>query len=378
MKKAFFAALPAVAIMASCSTGGAGKLADDMAQLTVCGQTVNLGDSLALIAASESMMSPLDTAVSDGNGAVLQAKVGKYGSLLYVIRIKDGDFTDEAYPVILEPAKAIVMTLPEAREKAPSFDDSKGNELWYECQGKAMALVNDLQEYFPFLQDPLSNPEKAKEAQQKIEAAQADILKFYSRKIMDNAPSAFSDIMLGACYETFDDSTLTVVMDKLAQCAADMPNYQVVKATLEAKAKSAEGKPFADFSMMSIDGKMVTLSDVVKANKLTLVDFWASWCGPCRAEMPSVVKAYETFGKLGFTVVGVSLDTDAQAWTSVVNNLGMKWLQLSDLKGWQCQAAQLYSVDAIPSCFLIDSDGIIVAKNLRGDELIEKIAELLH
>lgn len=377
MKKTLLATAPLLALLVACSSGES-KLADDMAQVTVCGQTVNAGDSLVLLAASESMTSPLDTAVSDGKSAVLQTKVGKYGSLLYVIRVKNGDFTDEAYPVILEPAKAIVMTLPQSKDASPSFDDSKSNDLWYECQGKAMALVTELQEYFPALQNPLADPERTKEAQQKIESAQADIFKFYSSKIIDNAPSAFSDIMLGACYETFDDSTLSVVMDKLALCAADMPNYQVVKATLEAKAKSAEGKPFADFSMMSIDGKMVTLSDIVKANKLTLVDFWASWCGPCRAEMPSVVKAYETFGKLGFTVVGVSLDTDAQAWTSAVNNLGMKWLQLSDLKGWQCQAAQLYSVDAIPSCFLIDSEGVIVAKNLRGDELIEKVAELLH
>lgn len=377
MKKKLLAIAPVLALIVSCS-GETNKLSADMAQVSVCGPKINDGDSLVLLAASAGMISPLDTAVADGNTATLQTRVGQSGSLLFVLKVVNGQFSDEVYPVILEPAKEIVMRLPEANDGQVSFENSKNSELWYECQRKGESVVDQLQGCIADLRNPDASAEERRSAELKVDSAQKELMRFYSAKIIDNAPSAFSDILLGSCTDAFDDSTLAVIMDKLSSYEDQMPNYKVLKMSVEAKERSSVGKQFVDFSMMSLDGKMVKLSDVVKANKLTLVDFWASWCGPCRAEMPVVVKAFETYGGKGFSVVGISLDTDAAAWTDAVNKLGMKWLQLSDLRGWQSQAAQLYSVDAIPSCFLIDSEGVIVAKNLRGDELLEKVGELLR
>ena len=131
-----------------------------------------------------------------------------------------------------------------------------------------------------------------------------------------------------------------------------------------------------DIALAAPDGKTIKVSDYVSKNKYTLIDFWASWCGPCRAEMPTVVKAYTDFHQKGFEVVGVSLDNDKDAWVKAIADLKMPWPQMSDLKGWDCEGAQLYNVRSIPSNVLVDQQGKIVAKDLRGEQLLKKLDEL--
>jgi thiol-disulfide isomerase/thioredoxin len=124
-------------------------------------------------------------------------------------------------------------------------------------------------------------------------------------------------------------------------------------------------------------GKEIKLSDVVKENKYTLLDFWASWCGPCMRELPYLTEAYTQYKDKGFEIYGVSYDNDGIAWQSAIQNNGMNWVHVSSLAGWECPTQQLYNVRSIPANFLIDSKGNIVAKNLRGEGLDKKLAELL-
>lgn len=141
--------------------------------------------------------------------------------------------------------------------------------------------------------------------------------------------------------------------------------------------KVAVGKKAADFSAKSPEGQTISLSGIYTKHKYTLVDFWASWCQPCRKENPNVVAAFEQFKGKGFTVFGVSLDKNSESWVQAIKADHLNWPQISELSYWNSIIAKDYGVRAIPANFLVDENGIIVARNLRGEELPKKLAELL-
>ncbi|MFM7234980.1 MAG: peroxiredoxin family protein [Flavobacteriales bacterium] len=148
--------------------------------------------------------------------------------------------------------------------------------------------------------------------------------------------------------------------------------------TKPVKIGTAIGDEAPDIVMAGVDGKTIKLSSL--RGKIVLIDFWASWCGPCRRENPNVVDAYEKYKKAkwknakGFDIFSVSLDQNVDAWKAAIEKDGLVWKNhVSDLKGWQNGAAAVYGVSGIPMSFLIDENGIIVAKNLRGLELHKQL-----
>ena len=145
---------------------------------------------------------------------------------------------------------------------------------------------------------------------------------------------------------------------------------------IEAEERKATGAPFTDITLNDMAGKTVRLSDYVGKGNYVLVDFWASWCGPCRAEMPNVRNVYNRFHPKGFEIVGISLDSQSDDWRQATEQMGITWPQMSDLKGWKSEAATLYGVRSIPFTLLFDPDGKIVATGLRGESLMQKLEQV--
>ena len=186
-----------------------------------------------------------------------------------------------------------------------------------------------------------------------------------------------------AAYEIYANFTYNTDAAKLESLYRGMdPAVQASyfgKKTLEALA-AAEltdiGKPAPAFTQKDPNGKLVSLAAF--KGKYVLVDFWASWCGPCRAENPSVVKAYEKYHPKGFDILSVSLDDAKDKWLQAIKKDKLPWTHVSDLKGWQNSVAELYGIKGIPMNFLLDKEGNILAKGLRGEDLEKKLAEIVQ
>ncbi len=159
----------------------------------------------------------------------------------------------------------------------------------------------------------------------------------------------------------------------------EWPDIQYGKdfvAYVDKLAATAIGSKAPEISLPDPNGKIITLSSY--RGKFVLVDFWAKWCGPCRRENPNVVKAYHTFKSRNFDILGVSLDRNREDWVNAIAQDGLAWKHVSDLRYFESVAARDYNINGIPFSVLVDPDGVIIAKNLRGEELHKKLAEVLN
>jgi peroxiredoxin len=196
-----------------------------------------------------------------------------------------------------------------------------------------------------------------------------DIIATFNTLSKANSASPVTTLMLLQFSNIFPEikENLASIYGELAPSAKQGPFAEFIDKTIASSAFGQIGTALPDFTQNDVNGKPFTLSSL--RGKYVLVDFWASWCGPCRAENPNVVKAYNKFKSKGFTVLGVSLDQDKAKWLEAIKKDALAWNHVSDLKYWNNAVATQFGIQSIPASFLIDPTGKIIARDLRGADL---------
>jgi peroxiredoxin len=231
--------------------------------------------------------------------------------------------------------------------------------------------------------------EKSKAAEKSGDKANADSLMTLAEKTFEtidnqqkeyikaNPASYISPYLLGRVHYEMEADELNSFLSALDSKLDSMSSVLTLKERVQKLQSVAIGQIAPDFTMNDLNGNPVKLSDIYSKNEYTLVDFWASWCGPCRRENPNVVATFNQFKSKGFGIFGVSLDTDKGKWEKAIADDQLAWPHVSDLKGWKNEAAATYAVNSIPANLLLDKTGKIVGRNLREEKLPATIGELL-
>jgi thiol-disulfide isomerase/thioredoxin len=208
-----------------------------------------------------------------------------------------------------------------------------------------------------------------------IESKASEAVKKY---IQNNPGKLTSAKLLYDFRYNLDEDTRRHIINQAGDAFKSVAGIDKMIDHLAALEKVGIGKKFTDFEMKTPGGEAIRLSDNTGKGNITLIDFWASWCPPCRKDIPHLVALYKQYKGKGFEIVGVSLDRTNDAWVKGITELNITWPQMSDLKYWKSEGAALYGVNSIPHTVLVDKDGIIIAKNLRGEALNAKLAEVLQ
>jgi peroxiredoxin len=317
-------------------------------------------------------------------------------SMADTVKVEAGKFSHKME--LKEPVNMIFRVLGSRGEEVSFFADPGKititgfrDSMWTSKVegGPTQKLFMEADEKFKAIMKPAENFQQAYAAAQQTQNMNEmmriradyekliDSLKNYAQGFVFKNRSSIIAAYFGLVYlnEPGKEELLTRIYDTLTPAVKKSYFGTKLGEFVETTAKTAIGQVAPDFTQNDQSGKPVSLSSF--RGQYVLVDFWASWCNPCREENPNIVRVYNAFKDKGFTVLGVSLDKDKTAWEKAIVDDKLTWNHVSDLKYWENDAARLYNIQSIPASFLLDKEGRIIAKDLRGADLEAKLQELM-
>ncbi|MDD4609255.1 MAG: TlpA disulfide reductase family protein [Bacteroidaceae bacterium] len=258
----------------------------------------------------------------------------------------------------------------------PTIGGTTSNTAFQLFQDSVSTLRNKMTAYIEMYKNTGSTEEQKEEAKNGFNSLQEEHSNFTTRTIKSNLSNILGAFLLESNSYIMESNEIDSLLQKIDQRFLSRPGLVKLAKRIEDTRKTQVGQMFSDIVANTPQDKMDSLSNYAGKGNYVLVDFWASWCGPCREEMPNLVNLYKKYHAKGFEVVGISLDQEKKSWVDGLKKLEMTWPQLSDLKGWECKGAQTYGVRSIPHTVLISPEGKIIKKNLRGEELEKELATL--
>lgn len=309
------------------------------------------------------------------------------------ILVKDGKFelsgeTDSTYfciiyssgeqafntPLFIEPGTIKVLM---QKDTGSRVGGTALNDEWQRLNDSTMVIgkeINQIAERMYAIENP-SQDLQAKAMQQMEQLNQR-----FSRVVIDFTERNIKN-ELGYFLLTVYPEEMIPNKDRqrlISMMPDNMRKRDVIQQMLQLignSEKTGEGSTIPDFTMSTIQGVPMNIMSEVSKNRITVLDFWASWCGPCRQETPIMIEIYRRYKDRGVGFVGISLDEDAGAWQNGTDQLGIPWPQMSDLKGWECEAAKLFNITSIPHTIVVDQQGRILRRGLRAEQLEQFLAE---
>ena len=360
MKKVLFVLL-SVALFVAC---GGNKY-------TVSGKIEGLsdGDSVSICDISNGVsLVTLDSTVVKNGKFIFKGETDTCDVCVLVFNI-DGEMNTCTF--FLEPGK-INITYKDNIQKVSGTRTNEGFQKFYDDVASLDDKATDLDSRMQKANQAGESMDSYKDEMDALQDMYKDIVE---TSIRDNADNPFGFQQMLDSYSMFEPEELDELLKLLEPAFGTHDYMQQLREMTDSQLKTAIGQQYQNFTAADADSNDVSLADCVAANKLVLLDFWASWCGPCRNEIPYMKEAYEKFHSQGFEIVSVSVDENMDEWKKALEEEGMTWPQLHDAQTGEGSPAYMYAVTVIPTSFLIDADGTIIGHNLRGEEYDEVLSD---